>query len=165
MKNLWRAALAGALLGTGACTLFPWSVRAPKADESEPPSSERIYFTDLGPDSIDVSSYPEAQRANYESFARTCARCHTLARAVNAPAESRLQWRFHLARMSLHSRLRHEGRIPKEQYQAALDFLDYDGRTRRSTKVFATRTEELRRRFEPVMERYLQELYEKESAR
>jgi hypothetical protein len=40
---------------------------------------------DKGPSTIDVSSYPPEQQDNYKLFSARCARCHTLARPINAP--------------------------------------------------------------------------------
>ncbi len=40
---------------------------------------------DKGPATIDVSSYPPEQQDNYKLFSARCARCHTLARPINAP--------------------------------------------------------------------------------
>ncbi len=40
---------------------------------------------DKGPSTINVSAYPPEQQGNYKLFASRCARCHTLARPINAP--------------------------------------------------------------------------------
>lgn len=121
------------------------------------------YYTDLGPDSIDVASYPEPQQRNYERFRAVCAECHTLARAVNCPTQSRTYWRFHLARMSAHSRMRHAGPLSKEDREAVLDFLEYDGRVRKveQRERFLEQDEQLKKRFEPILQKQLYELYDK----
>jgi len=144
--------LAAAAAALGACYTWP-HLRTPGLPDTQ-------YYADLGPDSIDVSSYPPEQRANYEVFARACSPCHTLARAVNSPTQSRLYWKFHLARMSLHSRLEHEGPLPKAEVDAVLDFLDYDAQVRkvRDRERFLQQEDELKRRFEPILQRQLKEL-------
>jgi hypothetical protein len=121
---------------------------------------DTLYYADLGPDTIDVSSYTAQQQYNYGVFRQECARCHTLARAVNSPTESRLYWRFHLSRMSLHSRFNHMGRIPPAEMKALLDFLEYDAQIRKvqDRKRFDEQTEELKRRFEPILERVISQM-------
>ncbi|MDX6767969.1 MAG: hypothetical protein SF051_00440 [Elusimicrobiota bacterium] len=120
------------------------------------------YYTDLGPESIDVSAYPESIRAHYPAFVRACGECHTLARSVNTPPQSRTYWRFHLARMSLHSRMRHAGPLSKEDREAVLDFLEYDDRVRKTEKreEFRRLDEELKRKFDPILEKQLLKLYQ-----
>lgn len=140
------------------------STSAAQARRPALPVPERIpatlYYADLGPDAIDVSEYPAQQKYNYEIFARQCARCHTLARAVNSPVQSRTYWHYHLTRMSLRSRLAREGPIPAGQVKAILDFLDYDASVRkvRDRKRFEEETEELKRRFEPTLKRLLEHM-------
>ena len=130
---------------------------APVAPENLP---NPLYYADLGPDSIDVAEYPAQQKYNYGLFAQECARCHTLARAVNSPVQSRLYWHFHLARMSLHSRFQHQGPIPPDQMKAILDFLEYDAQVRKvqDKKKFDEQTEELKRRFEPILKDVLERM-------
>lgn len=169
----------------GGCALFRWSgYRDPAADatgrwsavelalstapaQGRPPAlpqpeqlPETLYYADLGPDTIDVSDYPAQQKFNYRFFRVQCARCHTLARAVSSPVQSRAYWHFHLIRMSLRSRLKHEGPIPPDQVKALLDFLEYDARVRKveDRKRFEEQTEELKRRFEPTLNRLLEHL-------
>ena len=121
---------------------------------------DTLYYADLGPDKIDVADYPAQQKYNYTVFAQECSRCHTLARAVNSPVESRLYWRFHLARMSLHSRVRRQGPIPARQAKFILDFLEYDAQVRKvlGKKKFEEQTEELKRRFEPILNNLLDQM-------
>ena len=79
---------------------------------------------------------------------------------MNSPVQSRAYWHFHMLRMSLHSRLKSEGPIPPDQMKAMLDFLEYDARVRKveDKKRFEARTEELKRRFEPTLERLLEHM-------
>jgi len=180
-----RLAVATALVLLAGCSLFRWSgyrdpAAAPagrfSAVELElstataqarepvlPPAEDlpqTLYYADLGPDSIDVSAYPAQQRYNYGFFRLQCSRCHTLARAVSSPVQSRAYWHFHMIRMSLHSRLQREGPIPPDQMKAMLDFLEYDAQVRKveDKKRFEQRTEELKRRFEPTLKRLLEHM-------
>lgn len=185
MNRLAPAALAAALGFLAGCSLFRWSgypdqaaappgrfsaaelelstSPAPGREPALPPMEDlprTLYYADLGPDDIDVSGYPAQQRYNYGFFRLQCARCHTLARAVNSPVQSRAYWHFHLIRMSLHSRAQREGPIPREQVKAMLDFLEYDARVRKieDRRRFEARTEELKRRFEPTLQRMLEHI-------
>jgi hypothetical protein len=119
-----------------------------------------LYYADLGPDAIDVADYPAQQKYNYTIFQQECARCHTLARAINSPVESRMYWHFHLARMSLHSRVRHQGPISASETKAILDFLEYDSQVRKvqNNKIFEEQTAELKRRFEPLLKSLLDQM-------
>lgn len=185
MNRLALASLATALGFLAGCSLFRWSgYRDPAAapagrfsavelelstapahapEPALPPPEElpeTLYYADLGPDSIDVSDYPAQQKYNYGFFRLQCSRCHTLARAVNSPVQSRAYWHFHLHRMSLHSRLQREGPFPPDQVEAMLDFLEHDARVRKveGRKRFEAQTEELKRRFEPTLKRLLEHM-------
>ena len=121
--------------------------------------AKTLYYSDLGPDTIDVADYPTQQQYNYALFSRQCARCHTLARAINSPVQSRAYWRFHLARMSLHSRVNREGSIPPEKLGFILDFLEYDSNIRKvqHKKEFEELTQELKRRFDPTLKKLVEQ--------
>ena len=118
---------------------------------------DTAYYADLGPATIDVATYPPEQQARYRIFLRVCGDCHTAARAINSPTQSRTYWRFHLARMSLHARTGDGGPLPAAESAAILDFLDYDSRVRKIERraEFERLTEELQRRFDPILERQL----------
>ena len=140
------------------------STEAARARPPAPVPPERLpdtlYYADLGPDEIDVADYPAQQKYDYAFFRLECSRCHTLARAINSPAQSRLYWRFHLARMSLHSRFRHQGPISAAGTKSILDFLEYDDQVRkvRDKRNFDERTEELKRRFQPILKKILEQM-------
>lgn len=121
---------------------------------------DTLYYADLGPDVIDVTAYPAEQQAGYVVFKEACARCHTLARAVNSPVESRLYWRFHLDRMSLHSRFRRQAPLSAADKKVLLDFLEYDAQVRKvqDKKRFTEQTEEMKRRFEPILQVLLERM-------
>ena len=180
-----RTALLAATALLSGCAMFRWSghpdpelsrnwiwstgdlvistepARA-RPPEPVPPENlpDTLYYADLGPDTIDVGDYPAQQKYNYTIFERECSRCHTLARAINSPVQSRLYWHFHLARMSLHSRFRRQGAIPAQKTKAILDFLEYDAQIRKvqDRKHFEERTEELKRRFEPILKKLLDQM-------
>ena len=185
MNRRPATAFAASLALLAGCSLFRWSgyrepaaaaagawsaseltlstATAPAPAQALPlPESlpQTLYYSDLGPDAIDVSDYPSQQKFNYGVFQRQCSRCHTVARAVNSPVQSRAYWHYHLVRMSLRSRMKGEGPIPALEVKAVLDFLEYDANVRKTgdKKRFEERTEELKRRFEPTLQRLLEHM-------
>lgn len=83
---------------------------------------------DLGPDTIDVTSYPPAQQAGYALFAKTCGGCHSLARPINAPMVAREQWLRFIRRMHLKAA---GSLVTKAQANQIADFLAYDSTMRK----------------------------------
>ena len=75
---------------------------------------------DSGPAVIDVSRYPEPMKKNYEMYSVKCAKCHPLARSVNArfsPAD----WKRYIKKMIR----RPNSGINEEQAANIYDFLQY----------------------------------------
>ena len=102
---------------------------------AQPPASadlKALYFADLGPDAIDVASYPKEQQERYQVFRRICSRCHTLARAVNSPRAGRATWDIYILGMRLRSTIAREDRYSKKEGRAVLDFLVYDAQRRKT---------------------------------
>lgn len=151
------AAGCGAWRHRSAATPAPGSVVVPEA----PPErrAAALFYSDLGPDAVDVSAYPAERRRDYEVFARVCSRCHTLARAINAPYVSRGWWEFYMARMRVRARF-HGEPLSKEDMRATLDFLEHDSNARKLGD--AARFEEtkavLKRRFEAALDERMEEL-------
>ena len=53
---------------------------------------------DYGPGSIDVSKYPPEMQKAYDMFAVKCAKCHPLARSVNARFSAQ-DWKRYMKKM------------------------------------------------------------------
>ncbi|MFI5362794.1 MAG: hypothetical protein ACHQ49_12550 [Elusimicrobiota bacterium] len=104
---------------------------APAASRFTDKQLEAQFSFDLGPDSVDVSSYPKVQQDNYAVFASVCSRCHTLARPINAPIVSREDWRRFISRMHIRSKVQSDKTFTKEQAKAVVDFLAYDSHERK----------------------------------
>ncbi|MBI3548238.1 MAG: hypothetical protein HY078_04205 [Elusimicrobia bacterium] len=123
---------------------------------------EAVYYSDLGPDAIDVSGYPPRQRYKYAVYSRACAQCHTLARSINAPTASRAFWEFYITSMRFHAFLRRNVELTKMEREDILEFLEYDGRVRKleHRSEFDELTDELKRRFTPLMEERLRKMQE-----
>jgi len=102
------------------------------AQERFTPEQRAARFSyDLGPDEVDVASYPKAQQENYQVFAKTCSQCHPLARAINSPLVSREDWRRFIKRMYAKTKTRSGAEISNQAAKAAIEFLAYDSRIRK----------------------------------
>lgn len=92
MSRIPRVLLAFALL---AGPVIP--LNAGDEPESLTKTSD-LYPNDMGPDSIDVSSYPPELKKTYSTFKFKCAACHTIARPINSQflelsAEEQSKWK------------------------------------------------------------------------
>ncbi len=75
---------------------------------------------DNGPGSIDVSHWPEQIRKNYDMYSAKCAKCHPLARSVNARFTAQ-DWKRYMKRMIR----RPNSGINEEQAANIYEFLKY----------------------------------------
>ena len=75
---------------------------------------------DGGPGAIDVSAYPAPQKKNYDMYAAKCAKCHPLARSVNARFTAQ-DWKRYMKRMIR----RPNSGINEEQAANIYEFLKY----------------------------------------
>jgi hypothetical protein len=136
-----------------AISTSPAAGRA-RPDEALPPGWPRDrkvrFYSDLGPDVVDVSAYPTQQKYNYKVYANVCSRCHSLARSINIPVVSRAYWDFYLLSMGSRNRRAKLERITPEERKAIVDFLAFDSHERKVAHDarFDAMTEELKRRFQ-----------------
>jgi hypothetical protein len=112
-----RRLIAAAGLGL---LLASWAASSEEA-------SEKTFPWDGGPDSIDVSGYPKEQQANYKVFVRKCSRCHTLARAINAPLALPEEWEAYVRKMQ---KKRRSG-VDAKSAGSVISFLQYDSSVRK----------------------------------
>ncbi len=75
---------------------------------------------DNGAGSIDVSGWPQGIRKNYDMYAVKCAKCHPLARSVNARFTAQ-HWKRYMKRMIR----RPNSGINEEQAAKIYEFLKY----------------------------------------
>jgi hypothetical protein len=75
---------------------------------------------DSGPDTIDVSGYPQDQQKKYSVFAGKCVKCHPLGRSVNAQF-SATEWKRYMKKMLR----RPNAGINDEQAALIYDFLKF----------------------------------------
>lgn len=139
-----RKFAAGALLLALASAAF---AAAPAKDHSE-----WLFPYDLGPASVDVSSYPARERSSYTVFAGNCSQCHTLARSINAPFVSREDWEPYLSRMHVLAKPQPWTEISAADYGVIMDFLVFDSHERKVKRAasFRKQAKELERLFAEV---------------
>jgi hypothetical protein len=118
-----------------------------------------LFYSDLGPEQIDVSAYPIQQRRNYAVYARACSRCHSLARSISAPYTSRGWWEFYMTGMRMRGGV--AGRpFSREEIKSVLDFLEYDSHVRKiqHAAAFGKSSEELKLRFDALVDQHMSDL-------
>jgi cytochrome c5 len=100
---------------------------APQAWAQDPSDADTLARFDSGPDSIDVSGYPQEMQAGYKVFAQRCTKCHTLSRPINSDYATRDEWSRYVKRM-----MRKPGSgINKKDAKTVFDFLVYDSSVRK----------------------------------
>jgi hypothetical protein len=87
---------------------------------SAEPSQDKPDPRDFGPDRIDVSGFPAPQQKQYDVYAAKCAKCHPLARSVNARFNS-TDWKRYMKRMIR----RPNSGINEEQAALIYEFLKF----------------------------------------
>ncbi|MBI4425827.1 MAG: hypothetical protein HY554_19005 [Elusimicrobia bacterium] len=114
-----------------ALALWGTPVGAKPKDAEGKEGLEKTFPFDIGPDTIDVSGYPKEQQANYKLFERKCSRCHTLARAVNAPYALPEEWEPYVRKMQ---KKRRSG-LDKKSADKIISFLNYDSSVRKKDLI------------------------------
>lgn len=86
------------------------------------------YANDLGPEQIDVSSYPlELQRTYRQLILGKCSRCHGAARTLNSEFAQPEVWKLYIRRMAA----KPGSGIDSPEAQKIWEFLVYDSRQRK----------------------------------
>jgi len=137
-RTLVLAVCAAAILGCPA--------PAARAGAEEPDSAAikaHLKALDSGPKTIDVTKYPEEQKAAYKVFSKKCAKCHTIARPINSEFVLPAQWERYIKRMMYKPNSQMSDADGKTIYR----FLVYDASVRKRDlmkKALAGLTEEER---------------------
>jgi len=104
----------------------------------DPSSEEQLAEFDKGPQSIDVSGYPEEMQQRYEIFAERCSKCHTLARPISSDYALEEEWSRYVKRMM---RKPGSGIAPKDAKQI-FEFLAYDSSIRKKDLIEKKKAEQ-----------------------
>lgn len=102
-------------------------MRLLSAPAQERPLDPLVISWDKGADKIDTSKYPAEIKRKYKVFEDICARCHTLARAVNCDFVLEDEWERYIKRMMR----RAKGMIPPDQALEIFEFATYDAKIRK----------------------------------
>ena len=120
MKRTMTVALLAMLAGAGLA-------RAVFAQQKDEPVEPRILAYDKGPAKIDVSKYTPEMKAKYKVFAEKCAKCHTIARAINCEFATDDEWERYVKRM-----MNKGGTlISASEGKQIFEFLTYDSKIRK----------------------------------
>lgn len=112
-----------------AVLAFAGLIRTVRAQQKEEPVDPRILAYDKGPAKIDISKYPPDMKAKYKIFAEKCAKCHTIARAINCEFALDDEWERYVKRM-----MNKGGTlISATEGKQIFEFLTYDSKTRKKT--------------------------------
>ena len=158
--------LLAVLLAAGCAAWRLWSevpVPAPKSVEVPQATPERraaaLFYSDLGPDSVDVSDYPPEIKRAYTTYTKVCSSCHTLARSINSPYVGRAWWEFYLSSMRMRAHF-HGRPLSKKDIRSVLDFLEHDSNIRKAGRAaeFDETKAELKRRFEAALDERMEQL-------
>lgn len=94
------------------------------------PLEARVLAYDKGPDKINVSKYPAEMQKAYKTFSAKCAKCHTLARAVNCDFVLEDEWERYVKRM-----MRKAGTfISPDEGKQIYEFVAYDSKIRKKAQ-------------------------------
>lgn len=132
---LWTMALISLVIGLLLVLPFSQiSAQTPsgeKKGEKAAEESKKEFPWDKGPASIDASKYPQEQQANYKVFAQKCAKCHTLARAINSPYALPKEWESYIDKMKKKKR----SGLDSKSAKAITDFVIYDSSIRKKELI------------------------------
>jgi len=101
------------------------AVRA--ADQLDPETKARVERFEKGPATINVSSYPQGIKDNYEVFAQKCTQCHKLSRPINSDYALPDEWSRYVKRM-MH---KPGSGIGGDEGKKIYEFLVYDSSVRK----------------------------------
>lgn len=87
------------LLGITALTLFAANAGRSQDQPLDPETKARIERFEKGPQTIDVSKYPDGIKENYEVFQQKCTQCHKLSRPINSDYATPDEWSRYIKRM------------------------------------------------------------------
>lgn len=92
------------------------------AQQANTPPPQKVFPADKGPATIDVSKYPPDKQQAYKLFEERCAKCHTLARSVNANLFGEDAWKPVINTMAT----RAGSDVKPEEEKVLLDFVVFD---------------------------------------
>ena len=96
--------------------------------QKNPADEARLKQLDAGPKTIDVSKYPEDQQKAYKLFLPKCAKCHTIARAINTDMVVPADWERYIKRMMY----KPNSGLSSDEGRVLFRFVAYDASARKA---------------------------------
>jgi len=96
MRKGWMVGILGVAAMAAMVSVTGPAVGAMTEKEK---AQKEPFPNDLGPDSIDVSTYPAVQQANYKLFTAQCSQCHVINRPINTQINDAETWKRYVKRM------------------------------------------------------------------
>ncbi len=110
-----------------AVAAVPVRLLRAEGQDGDRPLDPKVIKWDQGADKIDVSKYSAEMKQKYKVFSDLCARCHSLARAVNCDFVLEDDWERYIKRMMRRGR----SLITPDDAEKAFEFAVYDSKIRK----------------------------------
>lgn len=115
----------------GVVTLALLASGLVRSEEQNAAEKARLKKLDDGPKTIDVSKYPEEQKAAYSLTAKKCVKCHSLGRAINTHFVLPGEWQRYIKRMLY----KPDSKLTEEQAKTIYRFLVLDSSVRKADSL------------------------------
>jgi hypothetical protein len=119
------------LLLSAAFVVFTGTRVAGAEEQLDPETKARIERFEKGPQTIDISKYPDGIKENYETFSTKCTQCHRLSRPINSDYATPDEWSRYIKRM-MH---KPGSGISNSDGKKIYEFLVYDSSIRKKTML------------------------------
>ena len=110
---------------------FAAAIAARAQEPLDPETKARIERFEKGPQTIDVSKYPDGIKENYETFSTKCTQCHRLSRPINSDYATPDEWSRYIKRM-MH---KPGSGISNAEGKKIYEFLVYDSSIRKKAML------------------------------
>src|SRR6516165_2383009 len=97
----------------------------------DPETKARVERFEKGPQTINVTKYPDGIKENYEVFSTKCTQCHKLSRPINSDYATPDEWSRYIKRM-MH---KPGSGISSGDGKKIYDFLVYDSSVRKKAML------------------------------
>ncbi len=131
MTNMKHMKLSKYLLGTAMLTFFATGMVRAEDQALDAETKARVERFEKGPQTVDVSKYPDGIKENYEVFSTKCSQCHKLSRPINSDYATPDEWSRYIKRM-MH---KPGSGISNGEGKQIYDFLAYDASIRKKAML------------------------------
>jgi hypothetical protein len=128
LQHAHRNRLVALAFAAGMTLGFAGLVRSEEVSTEE---KARLHKLDTGPGTIDVSKYPDEQKAGYELFQKKCVQCHKIARPINSNFVLPGEWERYIKRMMY----KPNSKLKEDDAKTIYRFLTYDSSVRKADSL------------------------------